>query len=1145
MLPVTSCSTMHPRLGRRRALFFATVVVLLTATLWAQNPPASEDHSESVSQSPSAVEGPQAPSAGAQSPSAHIPIHIVPYGPPAHMKRKAPTGKSSNNGQVQYWGGPVISQVQIVEVLWGSFVDVPSTTGLEQFFTDVTQSNYLGMLAEYNTVGLTGLGGAPSSNQTIGLGNFLNPRITITPSMCPGNAANTSCTITDAQIETELDNQLNAHRLPTPVQDPQGNFDTIYMVYFPPGVTIILAPGVNSCQNFGFCAYHSSNALSLQPKFLYGVFPDFGPTSGCSAALGGCGNGNSHQNLTSVSSHELGEAVTDAQVGNFNGNAPAPPLAWIDQVSGEEIGDFCNQNQAQITVNSNTYTIQQLWSNMQGGCVSAPAHFLVQPSTPNAVPGISFQITVSAESSFNSIISNYSNTIHFTSSDGAAVLPADYTFVAGTDFGSHTFTVTLSTTGMQTITVNDTAITVMTGNGSVDIEHNPDMTVASAHSSFEQGQTGATYTLTATNVGDRPTTGQVTVSENAFNGGLLTLTAIAGTGWTCQPPPTASCTRTDPLAAGASYPPVILTVTVSPTAPPTLTTVAFVSGGGELNTSNDQFSDVTPVTPMPDMVIQKSHQGSFAQGQQGAIYTILASNQGGAATSGLVTVTDTLPTGLTAAAISGAGWTCSTPPTLSCTRTDVLGAHTSYPPIALTVNVDPAAPMPSVTNTANVSGGGEIFTADDSVTDVTQITVPAPDLTIVGSHSGNFSQGQIGAVYTLTVSNIGPVATSGTVTVTDTLPPGFTATGFAGSGWSCTLANLTCARSDSLAANSASYPPITLTVNLSVTAPTPVVNNSFVSGGGELDTGNDSSGDSTNVTQFANLQITKSHALAFVQGQTGATYNLSVQNSLGAPTVGTVTVVDNLPAGLTATNIAGTGWNCTLANLTCTRNDVLAGFSLYPVIIVTVNVAANAPSSVINTASVSGGGEIITNDDTASDTTVINPPIILPPTLGTLNVTAGGEAVLTIPITSSLAGTVNLTCSSGVPPGARCVFSPSSVGPGFTDVSLGVFTTGPTASTLAAKRDDTPPLGLFLFTAFGLAGIVMVRRNRRTGWLRHAFACGAVLTTIFLVSCGNHGTPPPPPPVPTPPGTYTITVTATNATTTSATATATLTLTVH
>jgi len=57
---------------------------------------------------------------------------------------------------------------------------------------------------------------------------------------------------------------------------------------------------------------------------------------------------------------------------------------------------------------------------------------------------------------------------------------------------------------------------------------------------------------------------------------------------------------------------------------------------------------------------------------------------------------------------------------------------------------------------------------------------PAADLTIAKGHSGNFTQGDVGDTYTLTVTNAGNKASSGIVTVTDTLPGGLTATRVAG-----------------------------------------------------------------------------------------------------------------------------------------------------------------------------------------------------------------------------------------------------------------------------------------------------------------------------------------------------------------------------
>ena len=82
-------------------------------------------------------------------------------------------------------------------------------------------------------------------------------------------------------------------------------------------------------------------------------------------------------------------------------------------------------------------------------------------------------------------------------------------------------------------------------------------------------------------------------------------------------------------------------------------------------------------------------------------------------------------------------------------------------------------------------------------------------------------------------------------------------------------------------------------------------------------------------------------------------------------------MADTLPVGLTATAISGTGWACTLATLTCTRSDALASGASYPAITLTVNVAGNAASPLVNSVTVSGGGQTNTANDTATDSTTI------------------------------------------------------------------------------------------------------------------------------------------------------------------------------
>jgi uncharacterized repeat protein (TIGR01451 family) len=207
-----------------------------------------------------------------------------------------------------------------------------------------------------------------------------------------------------------------------------------------------------------------------------------------------------------------------------------------------------------------------------------------------------------------------------------------------------------------------------------------------------------------------------------------------------------------------------------------------------------------------------------------------------------VAVADALPSGLTATAMSGSGWSC-TLGTLTCMRSDALASGSSYPPVTLTVDVDPGL-SGMLVNSAAVSGGAEANTGNDSANDPTTVQ-PPPDLTIAKTHAGNFSKGQVGAAFTITVSNIGSGPTTGTVTVVDTLPPsGLTATSISGTGWSCTLGTLTCTRNDALASGSA-YPPITVTVDVDANPPAQVINSADVSGGGDTNLGNNHADDGT------------------------------------------------------------------------------------------------------------------------------------------------------------------------------------------------------------------------------------------------------------------------------------------------------------
>ena len=89
-----------------------------------------------------------------------------------------------------------------------------------------------------------------------------------------------------------------------------------------------------------------------------------------------------------------------------------------------------------------------------------------------------------------------------------------------------------------------------------------------------------------------------------------------------------------------------------------------------------------------------------------------------------------------------------------------------------------------------------------------------------------------------------------------------------------------------------------------------------------------------------------------------------------------MTVSDVLPAGLTPTAANSgviNGWTVSTngQTVTATRSDVLANGGSYPTLTVTVAVANNAPANVNNTATVAGGGELNTANNSATDPTTI------------------------------------------------------------------------------------------------------------------------------------------------------------------------------
>ncbi|MDA0161876.1 hypothetical protein OM076_16500 [Solirubrobacter ginsenosidimutans] len=127
----------------------------------------------------------------------------------------------------------------------------------------------------------------------------------------------------------------------------------------------------------------------------------------------------------------------------------------------------------------------------------------------------------------------------------------------------------------------------------------------------------------------------------------------------------------------------------------------------------------------------------------------------------------------------------------------------------------------------------------------------------------------------------------------------------------------------------------------------------------------------TSIVAGADLVPAKTHAGGVFVGGRAYNFTIGVANAGNLPTTGTVTVQDPLdPAQFSSVNsAAGAGWACTIAasTVTCTRPDPLPAGQSYPPIVVNATVQDPAPATVVNTATVSGGGDSDDTNNSATD----------------------------------------------------------------------------------------------------------------------------------------------------------------------------------
>ena len=283
------------------------------------------------------------------------------------------------------------------------------------------------------------------------------------------------------------------------------------------------------------------------------------------------------------------------------------------------------------------------------------------------------------------------------------------------------------------------------------------------------GGTAYNFSIPVTNAGDVPTSGTVTVTDEVDPTQFSSVNSVGGDGWTCTPAGfDVTCTRSDPLAPGATYPPIVINATVEDPVPATVINTANVSGGGDVEDSNNSATDAGGAVAQADLSITKSEDINIVPARGEVAYTLEVENRGPSTAPG-VTVTDTLAPNFTAIEVTPSQGTCTD--AVVCTLGSLAPGQRAT--ITIFTRVEDAAVDSTVVNTAavDVTGANVDDPFPDNNVGTADIDVPvSSDLQVVKSFSPapNPTAGDP-VTFTIPVTNAGP-SLAQNVIVEDVLP---------------------------------------------------------------------------------------------------------------------------------------------------------------------------------------------------------------------------------------------------------------------------------------------------------------------------------------------------------------------------------------
>jgi uncharacterized repeat protein (TIGR01451 family)/CSLREA domain-containing protein len=471
-----------------------------------------------------------------------------------------------------------------------------------------------------------------------------------------------------------------------------------------------------------------------------------------------------------------------------------------------------------------------------------------------------------------------------------------------------------------------------------------------------------TYVVAVQNFG--PDVATNLVITDVFQGGASfgSVLGVSG-GATLQSSSSTAVTFTvTSLGVGNS---AVMTYTVVAPADGVITNTATVASDAvDPAPANNVFSTTTPVTPVVNLVVNKSAAPTLVLPGQTVTYVVTVNNAG-PSTATSVVITDVFQGGATfgsVVATSGGATYQSNTSTAVTFTVPSLGVGNSA---VMTYTV--TAPTSGVITNTATAGAAELDSNPANNTASTTVTVTTgTDVRVVKTTPITQALAGQPVFYSVVVLNLGPL-TATNVVITDVIQGGATFGSVVATSGGATLSSST-STAVTFTVPSLGAGGLAVVVYSIIAPPTGTITNTVTVAATEFDPqpANNTATVTTPVIPVANLSISKAPSFptaiaGTITPSAQLTYTILVTNNGPSPAANVV-VTDVLPAGLTFVSATGSGWSCSNSGqtVTCTVSSLSMGAAP------AIQIVASAPVTP---------GLVLTNTAVVNAATFPNTPV--------------------------------------------------------------------------------------------------------------------------------------------------------------------------